>query len=180
MPDFVTLSCPTCGGKLQITNDIDRFACSHCGTEHVVRRGAGIVSLSPVLDAVRRVETGVDKTASELAIVRLQREIDALENRIHEIRASSPPAKADEVAFALIVFGVFFIIFACLSSNTASLGSFVPGIALIGIGFFLMTYVKSAMNRGRERELRERLKPLSDQVAEKRSEQEKHRQVVSQ
>lgn len=37
MPDFVTLSCPTCGGQLQITKDIERFACGHCGNEHIVR-----------------------------------------------------------------------------------------------------------------------------------------------
>ncbi|MFL7795121.1 MAG: hypothetical protein AB8I69_23480 [Anaerolineae bacterium] len=30
--DSITLTCPSCGGKLQVTNDIDRFACTHCGT----------------------------------------------------------------------------------------------------------------------------------------------------
>ncbi len=33
MPDFVTLSCPTCGGKLEITDNIERFACGYCGHE---------------------------------------------------------------------------------------------------------------------------------------------------
>ena len=38
-PDIIALSCPSCGGKLQITSDIDRFACMHCGTESLVKRG---------------------------------------------------------------------------------------------------------------------------------------------
>lgn len=47
MTDFVTLTCPSCGGKLQITQDIDHFACAHCGTEHTVRRTDGTISLAP-------------------------------------------------------------------------------------------------------------------------------------
>lgn len=38
MADFITLSCPSCRAKLQITDDIDRFACLHCDNEHLVRR----------------------------------------------------------------------------------------------------------------------------------------------
>jgi len=78
MADFVSLTCPSCGGKLQITNDLDRFACAFCGTEHVVRRSGGIVALAPVVEGLKKVQVGVDKTASELAIVRLRKEIDEL------------------------------------------------------------------------------------------------------
>ena len=81
MADYVTLSCPSCGGRLDITADVERFACAHCGNEHVVRRGGGIVSLAPVVAGLNRVQAGVDKTASELAIVRLQQEIAWLQNQ---------------------------------------------------------------------------------------------------
>jgi transcription elongation factor Elf1 len=77
--DIVTLSCPTCGGKLQITADIERFACAHCGNEHIVKRAGGIIALAPVVESLQKVQTGVDKTASELAIQRLTREISELE-----------------------------------------------------------------------------------------------------
>jgi DNA-directed RNA polymerase subunit M/transcription elongation factor TFIIS len=43
MPDFITLSCPSCGNKLQITDDIDRFACAACGNEYIVNRSGGDV-----------------------------------------------------------------------------------------------------------------------------------------
>ncbi len=68
MADFVTLSCPSCGGKLQVTNDIDRFACGYCGQEHAVNRSGGMVFLKPVVDELRKVQSGVDKTAAEMAI----------------------------------------------------------------------------------------------------------------
>lgn len=104
MPDFVTLSCPNCGGKLKVTPDIDRFACSHCGAEHIVKRGDGIISLSPVLDAISKVQTSVDiiaedirlrreqeakakeKIASELAINRLKTEVVDLQNKLFPLQ----------------------------------------------------------------------------------------------
>jgi len=36
MADFVSSTCPSCNGKLQIGKDLDRFACGYCGTEFVV------------------------------------------------------------------------------------------------------------------------------------------------
>jgi len=79
MVDFVTLTCPTCGGKLEITKDIERFACGYCGVEHVVRRGGGIVSLIPIAEDIKDIKTGVDKTAAELALARLSKETNELE-----------------------------------------------------------------------------------------------------
>lgn len=81
MPDFVTLSCPTCGGQLQITKDIDRFACAHCGNEHVVSRVGGIVTLAPVVEGLERIQRGTDKSAAELALRRLKEETSDAEQR---------------------------------------------------------------------------------------------------
>lgn len=89
MPDFVTLSCPSCGTRLQISNELSRFACSHCGNEHVVKRSGGIVSLDPVVEQLKNVRTGVDKTASELAIKRLKDEIETLKNKRDNVHTSS-------------------------------------------------------------------------------------------
>jgi sensor histidine kinase YesM len=87
MADYVSLTCPSCGGKLNITSDIERFACGHCGNEHIVKRGGGIVSLAPVIEHLIQVKNGVDKTASELAIKRLQEEIFTLESQRANIKA---------------------------------------------------------------------------------------------
>jgi DNA-directed RNA polymerase subunit RPC12/RpoP len=81
MTEFVILSCPSCGAKLQITDEIDKFACNHCGNELVVKRGGGITFLKPVVDGISKVQKGVDKTASELAIKRLEKEISELKQK---------------------------------------------------------------------------------------------------
>jgi len=86
MPNFVTLSCPTCGARLQVSNDLQRFACAFCGNEHIVKREGGAVSLFPTLDGVERVAAGVDRTAIELTIARLEREIREGRNAPSEIR----------------------------------------------------------------------------------------------
>jgi len=58
-PALVTLQCPTCGAKLQLGPEIDRFACMHCGNEHIVRRGSGYISIEPVLQELRQVNTNL-------------------------------------------------------------------------------------------------------------------------
>ena len=45
MSDFVTLQCPSCGGKLSVGNNVLSLKCEHCGVEHIIRREAGEVTL---------------------------------------------------------------------------------------------------------------------------------------
>jgi hypothetical protein len=85
MPDFITLSCPSCGGKLQVTPDLEQFACGYCGKEHIVKRGGGIVSIAPLVENIKKVQQGVDRTASELAIKRLPEEIIQAQRKLNSI-----------------------------------------------------------------------------------------------
>lgn len=85
MADFISLTCPTCGGKLEITPDMDRFACSHCGNEHLVKRSGGAVSLAPVEAGLKKIQTGTDKTAAELAHRRIQEELAEVERHLHHL-----------------------------------------------------------------------------------------------
>ena len=36
--DFITLKCPSCGGALKITADVETLKCQFCGAEHIIRR----------------------------------------------------------------------------------------------------------------------------------------------
>ena len=45
MEDIVTLTCPTCGGKLEVGKNTSVLKCEHCGNEHLVRREDGAVTL---------------------------------------------------------------------------------------------------------------------------------------
>ena len=101
MPNVISLTCPSCGGKLQITNDIERFSCGYCGNEQIVQRSGGVITLAPVVEGLKEVKKGVDKTASELAIVRLKEEINSLsQQRINASRGTNS---------CIVVFIVVFI-----------------------------------------------------------------------
>jgi predicted RNA-binding Zn-ribbon protein involved in translation (DUF1610 family) len=85
MADFVTLTCPTCGGKLQITPDIDRFACAHCGNEHLVMRAEGAIAIRPLTESLTGLRRATDRAASELAIRRLTDELAQLHSARRQI-----------------------------------------------------------------------------------------------
>ncbi len=101
--DFITLSCPSCGGKLTITSDIERFACQFCGHEHIVRRSGGLVSLEPVVQVMKSIDSNInlvgvgvnklgfssEKQVAEQTITRLKGEIANISNEIGQYDNSS-------------------------------------------------------------------------------------------
>ncbi len=133
--DFISLSCPNCGGKLEITPDMERFSCKYCGNEQLVRRTGGLVSLAPVVEGLKRVETkfdqvliGSDRAAAEQTILRLKGEISQAEK---EIATWNDNIRMQSYSFALplffIIFGVGMILFSrrpYLGNFSAFLGSF--------------------------------------------------------
>jgi predicted RNA-binding Zn-ribbon protein involved in translation (DUF1610 family) len=38
MNNMISLVCPSCGGKLAVSNFADKLVCEHCGNEHIIRR----------------------------------------------------------------------------------------------------------------------------------------------
>jgi predicted RNA-binding Zn-ribbon protein involved in translation (DUF1610 family) len=45
MPDLISLICPSCGGKLQVSTNATSLTCQHCGNEHLVKHEAGAITL---------------------------------------------------------------------------------------------------------------------------------------
>jgi ribosomal protein S27AE len=87
-PHFINLNCANCGAKLDVHDDMERFACGYCGTEMIVQRRGGTVTLKALTAAISKVQIGTDKTAAELAIARHEKEmaqllqsLDALKKR---------------------------------------------------------------------------------------------------
>lgn len=125
MDDFITLTCKSCGGKLQITPEIDDFACMYCGTEYRVKREGGIVALTPIVEELKKVSVSTDKTASELAIVRLKEEISTSYknlNENNELYEKLEFEKGEDLeslkdrgrAYKFALFGTIFIVFLIL------------------------------------------------------------------
>ena len=89
MPELLTLTCPTCGAKLKVTDQIHLLLCRNCGNEHMVIRDHGTMYLAPLAQDVRQIRVGVDKTAAELAVVRLTKEVAELNEQLSSVHAQS-------------------------------------------------------------------------------------------
>ncbi len=160
MADYVTLTCPSCGGKLHVTNDLERFACGYCGTEHIVRRSGGIVSIAPVIEAVQQVKMGVDRTASELAIARIKGDMQKLSLEIYSIQnqMQMPLPKYTNrrrftlLSVVLILIGMLFLsMYGILnSSNLVGFTLTVSGILAYLLGWYLEHSIQSEEKLRRE------------------------------
>jgi uncharacterized Zn finger protein (UPF0148 family) len=100
--DLIKLACPSCGGSLQIPNDLDQVTCAYCQTLLVVQRGEGYAALKiaeKVEKAIRdsadetrtAIERGSEVTRDELRRMQLSQELSAARTRLislqGEIRA---------------------------------------------------------------------------------------------
>jgi hypothetical protein len=140
MPDFITLSGPSCGHKLRITEVIGRFVCAACGNEITVIRSGNIITLKPVKESETTVQTGDERTEAEIAIKRLKIEI---ENLSGVLDVSTTPNRTNTTyhsmigIFACVIFGLTGI---CLTltglilSNSISYGPLLLLLGLLSIG----------------------------------------------
>ena len=87
MTRVISLNCINCGANLEISEDMTSFACGHCGSQQIVERRGGTVILKPLVDAISKVQVGTDKTASEMAIQRLNKDIEDLNSKATRRRA---------------------------------------------------------------------------------------------
>ncbi len=180
-PKLITLSCPSCGAKLEITPNLDRFACSYCGQEHIVNRTGGTISLSPVVEAIHQVKTGVDKTASELAIVRIQKEISDLQVERQNILRQSPPPTIKYFSYPYIFVGVILLF---LSVLAFLLKNYDMVFFCLAGGVFMFLYgvlpiLRLPQNRRFWKQSTEpRLNILDGQIAEKKAELERNQNLV--
>lgn len=90
----VTLRCKNCGSSLSVGPTVDQFACAYCGTEQIVTRSGGTVSLAVVAEAVEKLQRGTDKVAAELAIRRLEAELATLVSQRNAMMAA-PRSEAE-------------------------------------------------------------------------------------
>jgi predicted RNA-binding Zn-ribbon protein involved in translation (DUF1610 family) len=170
MADFITLSCPSCGHKLQITSDIDRFACAACGNEHIVNRSGGIATLKPVIEGIEKVQVGVDKTASELAIVRLKKEIDDLEGKIQAI--NYPKLSSDDLVIIMVCLSLVGFILLFIHSTR------VISVFLV-ICIFLVYILQWRGAKRRKEMLDDEARVLRNKLDTKKRELAVHQQTVS-
>ena len=191
MIEFVALTCPSCGGKLEIAKDIEQFACGYCNAEYIVRRDGSIVSLSPLAENLRKIQSGTDKTASELAIKRLQKEIYNLEHeitrtkntRLLKLKAVLQFAE-EEYKKGKSGFRAFFTILVRDFTEPASFE--LQDLSIEWLEELLHNHLDDFGVSNREGEKRklefkaavEEIRRLEDELTEKRAQLDRHKQIV--
>jgi len=99
----ITLKCPNCGANLQITPDMETFACGHCGTQQIVRRDGGTVSLKVITDAIAGVKASTDRVAAEMEIRRLRDDAEQLGRQVEKLDKKIEEAKIRGACAPLVV-----------------------------------------------------------------------------
>ncbi len=110
---LVRLSCPSCGARLEVPENIDSFACSYCGTEYQVQRSGGTVSLRAVAESLNgiqsAIQTGSRQVAGPLRAIAAERAIPRLEREL----AQAEEEKKQEEKPLLIATMVACFLFSC-------------------------------------------------------------------
>jgi ribosomal protein S27E len=158
-PEFLTLKCPTCGANLDVYPDMEQFTCGFCGTTVRVQRRGGTIALNAIEGAIRRVQAGTDKTAAELALPRLAKELD------QALGAKSKLAN-DGCGVGCLVFIAGFGGTALLTSAAGEAGAAILMIGLLAT-FFLAAFT-SVRLRGDSTAVDAQIESLKDQIRRNR------------
>jgi hypothetical protein len=85
MSNLITLTCPSCGGRLEVTNNTERYVCAHCGNSHIVDPGVRAESLAGEVEQVR-LRMDIRQVEEDLATLRERRA--ALETQLSAERGT--------------------------------------------------------------------------------------------
>jgi len=170
MADYISLTCPTCGAKLKITDDMNNFACGHCGSEHIVKREGGAISFAPLVESEKGANNGIDKTESELAIPRLDKEIKQLEGVISEMRAKLKTEDFIKIAGGFSLYTI--LIVGVMSARGGTYWSFGTAMG-VWLGSFTVAMILMAVVTERKE-----AKPKKE-IEKRKQEIEKHKKVLS-
>lgn len=124
---LLTLTCPSCGSKLKVTEQVHLLVCANCGNEYMVHRDGGAVYLGPIAQDVKQIRVGVDKTAAELAVARLTKEISAVNDELEDAKRQDYThliaTSNDETLFfiGIIATGILTLVCVATGQSAASL-----------------------------------------------------------
>lgn len=76
--EFSSMTCRNCAQKLSIANDADQCICQNCGAEYLVTFRDSTISIKTLANTQQDFSRHADRTASELALVRINQAINDL------------------------------------------------------------------------------------------------------
>lgn len=180
MVDIISVACPSCGARVKRTDDFERVQCEYCGNELFVDWSNGNISLVKFERSLRDMKSGVDKTASELAIVRLEKEIKQLSKEIDNI---DPEYKEEPVKFiesaSFQLLAMFLVLQLAINiSDDTGFGT-IFGCSSIIILAIVVAYI---INRGKHYNYRNNSKhyrELKEKLDQKKQALNRHRDIVA-
>jgi len=192
MTEITKLSCPACGGKIEVKENSDQFTCIYCGTHLQIEKSKGEIAIKPFIQAVKTMQSSMDRTASELAITRIKPELDALQaqrkpyleqwNHLNAIHNSKVPNfKLWTKIFLWSFLGSFILFIIGVAIDKM-------GIGILAICLFFGAIIALIIN-GNNAQLRKKdekdyeimslfVIPLNEQIEKKYNELERHKAIV--
>jgi hypothetical protein len=76
--EILKLACNHCGADLKVAEDTRFVTCTYCDTQLEVRREGG-AAFTSVKEAVERLERQAEQMAGDLAVIRVEQEIERLD-----------------------------------------------------------------------------------------------------
>jgi predicted RNA-binding Zn-ribbon protein involved in translation (DUF1610 family) len=86
MNDFIPLRCPQCGGDIQVAKNLEKFFCTHCGTQLLLRQGTDGL-LTPLMARDLTASATMKETQTSLMVIELLKsQIRELEEQSKKVR----------------------------------------------------------------------------------------------
>lgn len=149
MPDFITLSCPSCGGHLRLDSNTQTYTCDYCGQQHRVRNeDIEFYGKCPICKRNDRVEKVSAIFYKKEALSQRLSPPDKPES-LKKTHYESEPFFNEKENGPAFYFGFLFLIFliiALFGSIIAKSTIFIIIISL-GIGFSVYLIIKGKMAR---------------------------------
>lgn len=86
---LVSMTCPNCAAAVKVAATTDTFVCSYCSSSLMVDRGAAVPELRRFEASMTKLERGTDRVSSELALVRLTKELEKVEYQLIVIKGKN-------------------------------------------------------------------------------------------
>jgi len=137
---IISLKCSSCSGLLQVNERFDKITCTYCGSEQlIIKSENNNVSLKKIEDKLSSVTSSSNKTAAELAITRLEKDLKLAtfeyDDSFGELDKKTVAARDKIVSYEgiQIICGIGFFASVFLMGANWILASVVIGLPVAGI-----------------------------------------------
>ena len=148
-PDKLILNCSQCGGRLEVTEDIELFKCEYCGMPYMVERSGGTVQIIELRQRLGALEEGVSALSEIDSIVAQREQLEA------ELSSGGVPA----LPLAILGFVCFIVPMAFLESSDVIHTEVLMPLIFVGalVGAFVWMW-RSIQGTARKKQALEAIK----------------------